>query len=123
MTKACIAIIFIVLISAYICVRKDYKKFGNTILPIALVPAGHILGTVVLVRLMRAGGMLKETAAAMSIVTAVDVAACVIGCVLVIALSKPLFRRKRTRSAYVTALNVFMGILTLALLINYYNGF
>ena len=123
MTTACIAIILIVLISAYMCMRKENKQFGLSILPIALVPAGHILGTVVIVRLMKAGGLLRETAAAMSIVTAVDVAACVIGAFFISAAAKGIFRRKTTRRTFVSAMSIFMGILTLALLINYYNGF
>ena len=123
MTTACIAIIIIVLISAYMCIRKENKKLGLSIMPIALVPAGHILGTVIIVRLMKAGGLLKETAAAMSIVTAVDVAACVIGAFLVSAASREIFRRKTTRRTFVSAMSIFLAILTLALLINYYNGF
>ena len=83
MTKACIAIIIIVLISSYICTRNGYKNVGNSILPVALVPVGHIIGTGIVVRLMKAGGLLRESAAAMSIATAVDVAACVAGCALV----------------------------------------
>ena len=59
MTTACIAIIFIVLISSYMCTRKEYTKVGRSILPIALVPAGHLIGTEVIVRLMKAGGLLK----------------------------------------------------------------
>ena len=103
MTTACVAIIFIVLISSYICSRRGYVTVGRSILPIALVPVGHIIGTEVIVRLMKVAGLLKEIAAAMSIVTAVDVAGCVVGCTVVFFLSH--------------------SILTLALLINYYNGF
>lgn len=123
MTKACIAIIIIVLISSYICTRNGYKNVGNSILPVALVPTGHIIGTGIVVRLMKAGGLLLESAAAMSIATAVDVAACVAGCALVMAISKSFFKRKATRRIYISVLSCFMGILTLALLINYYNGF
>ena len=123
MTTACIAIIIIVVLSAYICERNGYRNVGISILPVALVPTGHILGTEVIVRLMMAGKLLREAAAAMSIVTAVDVASCVIGCAIIVYSSKPIFRRKATRRTYFTALSVFMGILTLALLINYYNGF
>ena len=123
MTTACIAIIIVVMISAYMCMRKEYKQLGYSILPIAFVPAGHILGTVIIVRLMKAGGLLRETAAAMSIVTAVDVAACVIGCFLISAASKGIFRRKSTRRTFVSSMSIFMAILTLALLINYYRGF
>ena len=123
MTTACIAIIFIVFISAYMCFRQDYRLVGKTILPIALVPAGHLFGTIAVVGLMKSGGLLKETAAAMSIVTAVDVAACVSGCAIIIVLSKSAFKRNATRRTYFTGLSVFMVILTLALLINYYNGF
>ena len=123
MIKACIAIIFIVFICAYMCMRKGYKTVGLSIMPVALVPAGHIIGIELIVRLMKAGRMLKETAAAMSIVTAVDVAACVAGCAIVIAFSKKIFRRNATRRTYFVGLSAFMGILTLVLLINYYNGF
>ena len=123
MTTACIAIIFIVLISAYMCTRKGYATVGRSILPIALVPAGHILGTEVIVRLMKTAGWLKEIAAQMSILTAVDVAACVIGCVFIIMISKSIFRRNSTRRTYFSVMSVFLCVLTLALLINYYNGF
>ena len=123
MTTACIAIIFIVLIYSYMCTRKEYTKVGRSILPIALVPAGHLIGTEVIVRLMKAGGLLKEMAAAMSIVTAVDVAACVVGCAVILFFSKSIFRRNSTRRTYFAALSVFMVILTIVLLINYYNGF
>lgn len=123
MTKACIAIIIIVFISSYMSARNGYKTVGRSVLPVALVPAGHIVGTGIVVRLMKAGGLLKEAAAAMSIATAVDVAACVAGCALVIAISRTLFKRNATRRAYIAALSTFMGLLTLVLLINYYNGF
>lgn len=123
MTTACVAIIFIVLISSYMCTRKGYLTVARSFLPIALVPAGHLIGTEVIVRLMKAGGLLKEVAAAMSIVTAVDVAACVAGCAVIIFLSKSIFRRNSTRRTYFTSLSAFMVILTLVLLINYYNGF
>ncbi len=123
MTTACIAIIFIVLISSYMCYRKGYRPLGRSILPISLVPAAHILGTNIIVRAMRAGSLLKETAAEMSIVTAVDVAACVTASAVIIVFSKSLFKRNATRRTYFTTLTVFMAVLTLALLINYYNGF
>ncbi len=123
MTTACIAIILIVFISSYMCMRKEYKTVGLSIMPVALVPSGHIIGTEVIVRLMKAGKLLRETAAVMSIATAVDVAACVVGCAFVIAISKTIFRRNATRRAYISVLSAFMGILTLVLLINYYNGF
>ena len=123
MTTACVAIIFIVLISSYMCTRKGYATVGRSFLPSAFVPAGHIIGTEVIVRFMKAARLLKEIAAAMSIVTAVDVAACVIGCSVIFFLSHSIFRRNATRRTYYTSLSVFMLILTLALLINYYNGF
>lgn len=123
MTTACVAIIMIVFISAFVCYRNGYKNVGISILPVALVPAGHIVGTEVIVRLMKAGGLLREAAAAMSIVTALDVAACVAGCFIVPALARPIFRRNATRRTYCTTLSVFMSLLTLALLVNYYNGF
>ena len=82
-----------------------------------------VLGTNIIVPLMRAGSLLKESAAEMSIVTAVDVAACVASSAIIIVISKGLFKRNATRRTYFTALTVFMAILTMALLINYYNGF
>ena len=123
MTTACIAIIIIVLISSYMCYRKGYMSLGRSVFPIALVPIAHILGTNIIVPLMRAGSLLKESAAEMSIVTAVDVAACVASSAIIIVISKGLFKRNATRRTYFTALTVFMAILTMALLINYYNGF
>ena len=88
-----------------------------------MVPAGHIIGTRVIIYLMKAGGMLKEPAAVMSIATAFDVAACVAGCAIAIVFAKNRFRRSSTRRTYSVMLPAFMAILTLALLINYYNEF
>ena len=123
MTKTCVAIIIIVLISAYMCTRNGYKKIGLSILPVAMVPAGHIIGTRVIVYLMKAGGLLKEPAAVMSIATAFDVAACVAGCAIAIVFAKNRFRHSSTRRTYSVMLPAFMAILTLALLINYYSEF
>lgn len=123
MTKTCVAIIIIVFISSYMCMRNGYHTVGKSILPVAMVPAGHIIGTKLVVRLMKAGGIMKETAAVMSVVTALDVASCVAGCAIVIAISKTIFRRNATRRSYVAILSAFMAILTLALLINYYSEF
>ena len=123
MTKTCVAIMIIVFISAYMCMRNGYKTVGRSVLPVAMVPAGHIIGTKLIVRLMKAGGMIRETAAVMSLVTAVDVAACVAGCAIVIAISRTIFRRKTTRRTYAVGLSVFMAILTVALMVNYYNEF
>ena len=123
MTMTCIAIIIIVLISAYMCMRNGSQKVGYSILPVAMVPAGHIIGTQFILRLMKAGGLIKEVAAVMSVATALDVAACVAGCAIVIVISKTIFRRNATRRAYIASLSAFMAILTVALLINYYNEF
>ena len=40
-----------------------------------------------------------------------------------IAVSRTIFRRNSTRRTYAAALSAFMAVLTLALLINYYNEF
>ena len=45
MTTACVAIIIIVLISSFMCTRHGYRAIGQSILPIALVPLGHIIGS------------------------------------------------------------------------------
>lgn len=122
MIKTCVAILIIVLISSYMCIRNGYKKIGLSLLPVAMVPSGHIIGTLI-IRLLKAGGMMKEPAAVMSVVTAFDVAACVAGCAIAIAIAKSRFRRNTTRRTYSVAIPAFMAILTLALLINFYNEF
>ena len=123
MTKTCVAIIIIVFISSYMCMRNGYKTVGRSILPVAMVPAGHIIGTKLILRLMKAGGLIRQPAAVMSVATALDVAACVAGCAIVIAVSRTIFRRNSTRRTYAAALSAFMAVLTLALLINYYDEF
>lgn len=123
MTKTCVAIIIIVFISSYMCMRNGYKKVGLSVLPVAMVPAGHIIGTKIIIQLMKIGGLLREPAAVMSVATACDVAACVAGCAIAIAIAKSRFRRSSTRRTYSIILPAFMAILTLALLINYYNEF
>lgn len=118
MMAACFAIVIIVLISSFMCVRSGNKKFGLSILPIALVPLGHMLGSQILLRL-NSRSIVPEMAA-MSIVTAVDVAALVAAAAVLIVCSKSFFKRKSMRSSYCTILTCFMAILTLVLLINFY---
>lgn len=119
MTTTCIAIIIIVLISSYMCSRNGYRAIGQSILPIAMVPLGHIIGSRLLL-LLRSRSIVPEMAA-MSIVTAVDVAAMVAASAIVIMTAKPFFHRKATRRSYCATLIAFMALLTLALLVNFYN--
>lgn len=118
MTTACVAIIIIVLISSFMCTRHGYRAIGQSILPIALVPLGHIVGSKLLL-MLKLKSIVPEMAA-MSIVTAVDVAALVAGAAIVIVSAKPFFRRKATRRSYCMTLIAFMAILTLVLLVNFY---
>lgn len=118
MTTVCVAIIVVVLISSFMCIRRGYKTLGYCLLPVSMVPLGHIIGGRLLL-LLRAKSIVQEIAA-MSIVTAVDVAALVAGAALIIACSQSFFKRKKTRNAYRVAMIAFTAILTLALLVNYY---
>lgn len=118
MTTACVAIIITVIISSFMCLRRGHAKLGYCILPTAMVPLGHIIGGRLLL-LLRAKSIVPQ-AAAMSIVTAVDVAALVAGAAIIIAVSKSFFTRTKTRSIYCTAMISFSAILTLVLLLNYY---
>lgn len=118
MTAACIAIILIVFISSFMCVRRGNKTLGQAILPIAFVPFGHIVGSKLLL-MLRAKQIVPQMAA-MSIVTAVDVAAFVAGAALIIMTASNFFKRKATRRTFCSALVMFMAILTLVLLINFY---
>ena len=118
MTTACVAIVLIVLISSFMCTRNGYRAIGHSILPIALVPLGHIVGSKLLL-MLKLKSIVPEMAA-MSIVTAVDVAALVIGATVVVVSAKPFFRRKATRRSYCIALIAFMAVLTLVLLVNFY---
>lgn len=118
MTTVCVAIIIVVLISSFMCIRRGYKTLGYCVLPIAMVPLGHIIGGRLLL-LLRAKSLVPEMAA-MSIVTAVDVAALVAGAAIIIACSKSFFKRKKTRNSYCLVMVAFTAILTLALLVNFY---
>lgn len=118
MMAACVAIIVIVLISAFMCVRSGYKKLGPSILPIALVPFGHIVGSKVLL-LLSSNAIVPEMVA-MSIVTAIDVAALVAGSAIIIVYSKSFFKRKAIRRSYCSVMVGFMAILSLILLVNFY---
>lgn len=115
MTTACVAIIIVVAISSFMCVRRGYKKLGYCILPTAMVPLGHLLGGRILLHL----AVLPQDVT-FAVVTAVDVAALVAGAAIIIACSQSFFRRTKTRSIYCTAMITFTAILTLVLLVNYY---
>lgn len=118
MTTVCVAIIVVVLISSFMCIRRGYKTLGYCILPISMVPLGHIIGGRLLL-LLRAKSIVPEMAA-MSIVTAVDVAALVAGAAIIIGCSNSFFKRKKTRNSYCLVMIAFTAILTLALLVNFY---
>ncbi len=118
MTTACVAIIIVVAISSFMCIRRGYPKLGYCILPVAMVPLGHLIGGRLLL-LLRSKSIVPEMAT-MSIVTAVDVAALVAGAAIIIACSQSFFKRTKTRSIYCTVMIAFTAILTLVLLINYY---
>ena len=118
MTTACAAIIIIVLISAFMCARTGYKKLGFSILPISLVPLGHIIGSQLLL-LLNNKAIVPEMAA-MSIVTAIDVAALCSAAAVLIVYTKSVFQKNAIRRSYCTAMICFMAILTLVLLINFY---
>ncbi len=118
MMAACFAIVIIVLISSFMCVRSGNKKFGLSILPISLIPLGHMLGSQILFRL-ESNSIVPEMAA-MSIVTAVDVATLVAASAVMIVCSKSFFKKKSIRSSYCTILITFMAILTFILLMNFY---
>jgi hypothetical protein len=100
------------------CVRSGYKTLGPSILPIALVPLGHIVGSQLLL-LLNNKSLVAEMAT-MSIVTAVDVAALVSAAAVIIVCSKSFFKKKSTRRSYCLVMIGFMAILTLVLLINFY---
>lgn len=118
MTTACVAIIVVVVISSFMCIRRGYRKLGYCILPISMVPLGHIIGGRLLL-MLRAKSIVPETAA-MSIVTAVDVAALVAGASIIIACSKSFFKHRKSRNIYCIIMTAFTAILTLVLLINFY---
>ncbi len=118
MTTACAAIVIIVIISSFMCIRRGYNKLGYCILPISMVPLGHIIGGRLLL-ILREKSIVPQMAA-MSIVTAVDVAALVAGAAIIIACSKSFFKRKKARNIYCTVMIAFMSILTLVMLINFY---
>lgn len=120
MMAACFAIIVVVLISSFMCVRAGQKKIGISILPIALVPMGHMIGSQILIRL-RNSSIVSPTVA-MSIVTAVDVAALVAGIAVIIAICQSCFKRKSSKRFYCTVLAIFMSVLTFVLLVNFYSG-
>lgn len=118
MTTACVAIILVVLISSFMCVRSGYKTLGPSILPIALVPLGHIIGSQILFILNKQA--IVPEMAAMSIVTAIDVAALFTAAAVIIICSKSFFKRKAMRRSYCSVMVGFMAILTLILLVNFY---
>lgn len=98
MIAACVAIILVVLISSFMCIRSGYKMLGPSILPIALVPFGHIIGSQILL-LLNNKSIVPEMAA-MAIVTAVDVAALFTAAAVIIVYSKSFFKRKAMRRSY-----------------------
>ncbi|MBQ4395952.1 MAG: hypothetical protein II828_00355 [Clostridia bacterium] len=118
MITACVAIIIMVFISSFMCIRRGHNKLGYSILPVAMVPFGHLIGGRLLL-LLRTKSIVPEMAA-MSIVTAVDVAALVAGSAIIIAFSQSFFHRTKTRGIYCTVIIAFTAILTLVLLLNYY---
>ena len=115
MTTACVAIIIVVAISSFMCVRRGSHRLGYSILPTAMVPLGHLLGGRILLHLA-----VLPPDVTFAVVTAVDVAALVAGAAIIIALSQSIFHRTKSRSVYCGVLIAFTAILTLVLLINYY---
>ena len=108
----CCAIILIIVVMAII-VSREGRKSGwiAGILPLVIVPLGHIIGILVGTHLAKMFGITSTTAH-----IAVDLAALVVTCLIIGGVSLQI-KRRRKRYAYLITCGLYSVLLTCVLIV------